>query len=69
MNEVTKAIDVVKSECYVNSPLDLSRSIKVNQALDILIKAASDYAAGYDKGYDDGYEDGSSTVIHDYCDI
>lgn len=43
MSEIEKAIKVVKNECYVNSPLNMDRSIMINEALDILIEAAEKY--------------------------
>lgn len=43
MTYIEKAINIVKSECYVNSPLNLDRSMMINEALDILIGAAQKY--------------------------
>ena len=34
-----EAINVIKSECYVFSPLNFDRSTKINTALDMAIKA------------------------------
>lgn len=36
-----EAIDIIKSECYIFTPLDFDRSIMVNTALDMAIKALS----------------------------
>lgn len=63
MGDIEKAIQIVKSECYVNSPLNMDRSIMINEALDILIEAAQKYATGYNEGYEDGYEDGNNATI------
>lgn len=43
MQYIEQAIKIVKSECYVNSPLNLDRSMMINEALDTLIGAAQKY--------------------------
>ncbi len=43
MTYIEKAIQIVKSECYVNNPLNLDRSMMINEALDTLIGAAEKY--------------------------
>lgn len=36
---VDKAIQIIKSECYVFNPLNLDRTQMVNTALDLAVKA------------------------------
>lgn len=43
MSYIEQAIKIVKSECYVNNPLNLDRSMMINEALDVLIGAAQKY--------------------------
>lgn len=43
MSEIEKAVQVVKSECYVFNPLNMDRTTMVNKALDTLIEAAKRY--------------------------
>jgi hypothetical protein len=37
--ENEEAIEIIKTNCYFNNPLDFDNSIKINRALDMAIKA------------------------------
>lgn len=43
MTDIEKAIQIVKSECYVFNPLNMDRTTMINNALDTLIGAAEKY--------------------------
>lgn len=49
MGDIEKAIQVVKSECYVFNPLNMDRTTMINNALDTLIEAAKRYDESEDK--------------------